>query len=244
MSTLDVTVLLPCRNEEQTVAACVRDAVAWIERRGLAGEVLVVDNGSIDKSAEVARVAGARVVTEERRGYGSALRAGIATARGSIIVMADADGTYDLTDLSAFYDPLVGTTGVIVGNRFADGPPPGMPRLNRVGNRALSALTRSATGLGITDVHCGLRSFDIATMRDVPAWSTGMDFATHMLLHAHQNGAELSSTPVILGRAAAGRVSHLRPVRDGLLHTLVIARSAARRSSGTGTAQNAVVSPQ
>jgi glycosyltransferase involved in cell wall biosynthesis len=222
--TLDVTVLLPCRDEARTVAACVTQASNWITSRALHGEILVVDNASTDGSGSIAHNAGARVVSEDRHGYGHALRTGIEAARGSVIVMADADGTYDLHDLSAFYDPLDGRLGVVVGNRFADGPPNAMPQVNRIGNHTLSALTRAVTGLPVTDVHCGLRSFDAIAMRDIPDWSHGMDFATHMLVYAHHTGRPLYNTPVKLGPAAPGRHSHLRPVLDGLRHLRVIAR--------------------
>lgn len=231
LSPLDVTILLPCRNEAATVAVCTTLALAWIARRSLAGEVLVVDNASSDASAIHARVAGARVIQEARVGYGNAVRAGIRSASGRIVIMADADSTYDLTNLDAFYDPIAiaRTHDIVIGDRFA--PPPNraaMSRYNRAGNWALSTLTRTVTGTPARDVHCGLRSFTRATMTELPIWSAGMEFATHMLTHAHHQHLRVAQTPITLHPSAAGRRSNLHPLRDGLRHLAAIARESLR----------------
>jgi glycosyltransferase involved in cell wall biosynthesis len=222
---LDVTVLLPCRDEGRTVGDCVSNALAWIARRRLRGEVVVVDNASSDDSARRAAEAGARVVWEGVPGYGLAIRAGIAAARGSVVVLADADGTYDVSNLDPFYDGLIDGAGVVVGNRFADGSPAAMTLTHRIGNLVLSWLTRRLTGLPVTDVHCGIRSFRQAAASNVAAWSTGMEFATHMLVHAHHTGARIIDTPATLRSAVPGRGSHLRPVPDGFRHLAAIIRS-------------------
>lgn len=198
---LDVTVLLPCRDEAATVAICTTRALAWIAHRSLTGEVLVVDNASSDPSALHAHTAGARVITEPRIGYGNALRTGIRSARGRIVIKADADNTYDLANLDAFYDPIATnhTHDIVTGDRFARPPrPAAMSRPNRAGNWALSTLTRTTTGTPARDIHCGLRSFTRTTMTDLPTWSTGMEFATHMLIHAHHQRLRIGQTPITL----------------------------------------------
>lgn len=228
---LDVSVVLPCRNEAATVAHCVRQALTWIARRRLTGEVLVVDNASSDDSAALAARAGARVAHEPLPGYGRALRTGITAAAGRVVVMADADATYDLTDLDAFYDPVAAhSADLVIGDRLTGLALPGaMTATHRWGNHALSALTRRLTGTAVNDVHCGLRSFDRATMLDLPAWSTGMEFATHMLTHAHTHQLRIDQTAITLAPPALGRRSHLRPVHDGIRHLATIAAATTRR---------------
>jgi hypothetical protein len=229
---LDVTILLPCRNEAGTVAVCTTLALAWIASRNLIGEVLVVDNASTDSSSAAAAAAGARIVTEPRIGYGNALRTGILSAHGRVVIMADADNTYDLTNLDAFYDPIAldHTHDIVIGDRFSQPPTrAAMSLSHRAGNWALSALTRATTGTPVHDLHCGLRSFTRTTMTDLPTWSTGMEFATHMLTHAHHQHLRIAQTPITLHAPAEGRLSNLHPLRDGLRHLATIAREALRR---------------
>jgi glycosyltransferase involved in cell wall biosynthesis len=228
---LDVTILLPCRNETTTVAICIALALAWISFRNLTGEVLVVDNASSDSSAAQALTAGARVIDEPRVGYGNALRTGIQSAHGRIVIIADADNTYDLTNLDAFYDPIATaqTHDLVIGDRFAQTPSrAAMSRYNHAGNWLLSTLTRTTTGLSTRDIHCGLRAFTRTTMTDLPTWSTGMEFATHMLTHAHRKHLRIAETPITLHPPAAGRHSNLHPLRDGLRHLAAIARESLR----------------
>jgi len=232
MTALDVTILLPCRNEATTVALCTTLALAWIASRNLTGEVLVVDNASTDNSSVAARAAGARVANEPGIGYGNALRTGILSARGRVVIMADADNTYDLTNLDAFYDPIAlsGTHDIVIGDRF-NRPPSlaAMSRFHRAGNWTLSALTRATTGTPVHDLHCGLRSFTRTAMTDLPTWSTGMEFATHMLTHAHRRRLRIAQVPITLHPPVAGRRSNLHPLRDGMRHLATIAREALPR---------------
>lgn len=229
---LDVSILLPCRNEATTVAVCTELALAWIARRGLTGEVVVVDNASTDASAANAHTAGARVVNEPRIGYGNALRTGIRSARGRVVIMADADNTYDLTNLDAFYDPIAvaQTHDIVIGDRFTQPPTrDAMSRYHHAGNWALSTLTRATTGTPVHDIHCGLRSFTRASMTDLPTWSTGMEFATHMLTHAHHQRLRIAQTPITLHPPVAGRRSNLHPLRDGMRHLVTITREGLGR---------------
>lgn len=229
---LNVTILLPCRNEAATIAVCTTLALAWITHRNLTGEVLVIDNASSDASAINAHTAGARVINEPRVGYGNALRAGIQSANGRIVIMADADNTYDLSNLDAFYDPIAiaRTHDFVIGDRFARPPSrAAMSRYNRAGNWALSTLTRLTIGTPARDIHCGLRSFTRTTMTNLPTWSTGMEFATHMLTHAHHQQLRIDQTPITLHPPAAGRRSNLHPLRDGLRHLVALTRESIPR---------------
>jgi len=232
---LDVTILLPCRNEAETVALCTQLAVSWMAHRRLNGEVLVVDNASSDSSVAAALAAGARVIHESRVGYGNALRTGIRAAKGHVVIMADADNTYDLSNLDAFYDPIASIRDhdMVVGDRFHSPPDPAaMSWLHRTGNTVLSALTRTATGADVRDVHCGMRSFARTSMSELPVWSTGMEFATHMLTHANRLQLRIAQTPVTLHAPIAGRRSHLRPLRDGQRHhAAIISETSPRRRS-------------
>src|ERR1700726_3914186 len=164
--TVELTILMPCLNEAETVATCVRKARGFLERRGIEGEVLVADNGSSDGSPDVAREAGARVVTVARKGYGSALRGGINAAGGRFVIMADADDSYDFSQLDAFVDRLRAGNTMVIGHRFRGGIRPGaMPLLHRyLGNPVLSFAGRLFFRSNIGDFHCGLRGVDRAAV--------------------------------------------------------------------------------
>jgi len=218
-----VTVLLPCLDEAPSVAACVREAQEGLARAGLSGEVLVVDNGSTDGSAELARQAGARVVAEEQRGYGSALAKGITAAWGAIIVMADADGTYDLTRLDELTTPVLdGTADLVIASRFGRLRRGSMPLLHRlVGTPVISfALRRACRGLRIRDSQSGYRAFKTERVRALGLQARGMEFASEMLIRASQEGLRIIERP--LGyRPRVGR-SKLAAVADGWRHLQLI----------------------
>ncbi len=218
-----VTVLLPCLNESASIADCVQEAQEGLRRMGLPGEVLVVDNGSTDGSAGRAIGVGARVVTEKRRGYGSALGRGIAEARGRIIVMADADLTYDLTRLGELVAPIVdGTADLVLGSRFNGLNGGSMPLLHRlVGTPALSfALRRACRGLRIRDSQSGYRAFDAEKTKALGLRATGMEFASEMLIRSCQEGLRIAAKP--LGyRPRVGR-SKLNALADGWRHLQLI----------------------
>jgi glycosyltransferase involved in cell wall biosynthesis len=218
-----VSVLLPCLNESSAIGECVREARKGLAQGGLAGEVLVVDNGSTDQSAELAAQAGARVVGEERRGYGSALRRGIAEAKGVVTVMADADGTYDLSRLGELATPIIaGGADVVLGSRLDGHDRGAMPLLHRlVGTPLISfALRRACPGLQVRDSQSGYRAFRTDTVRSLRLQATGMEFASEMLIRASQEGLRIGERP--LGyRPRAGR-SKLNTLTDGWRHLQLI----------------------
>jgi len=215
-----LTVLLPCRDESRTVAACVRDAAGFLDRRGIEGEVLVVDNGSEDGSGALATRAGARVVRVDRRGYGNALNAGIVAAAGEFIIMADCDGSYDLARLDGMLDRLLDGDELVVGDRFAGGIAPGaMPWLHRqLGNPALSWLGRRLFGIRLRDLHCGLRGFRTASIRALPLRTTGMEWASEVIIVAAARGLRIGEVPVTLDPDGRDGPPHLRTWSDGWRH--------------------------
>lgn len=219
--TLEVSVVLPCLDEAATVAICVRQALATLDAMGVSGEVLVVDNGSRDGSAEIARQAGARVIVEPRRGYGNALRRGVEEARGRFVIIADADNSYDLSDLERFIQPLREGADFVMGSRRLGTIERGaMPWLNRrIGNPVLSGLLNLFFGGRISDAHCGMRAVSKEAFARMRMREPGMEFASEMVVKAVLAGLRIVEVPITLrpdGRVDRG--PHLRPFRDGWRH--------------------------
>jgi Glycosyl transferase family 2 len=216
----ELTILMPCLNEAATVGGCVAQARAFLERAGIAGEVLVADNGSEDGSAALARQAGARVVEVSERGYGAALAAGIDAARGRYVIMGDADASYDFSRLDPFVDKLRAGYPLVMGNRFLGGVRPGaMPALHRyLGNPLLSFLGRLFFGVGVRDFHCGLRGFERDAVRSLDLKTSGMEFASELVVKAALAGWRIAEVPTTLDPDGRGRASHLRSWRDGWRH--------------------------
>jgi glycosyltransferase involved in cell wall biosynthesis len=197
-SSVQISVVIPCLNEEEAVGAVVDQAWAGIERSGRDGEVIVVDNDSSDRSAEVAVEHGARVVTEQRRGYGSAYLAGLADAQGEYIIMGDADETYPIQELGPFVDRLEQGDDLVLGSRFK-GQIHGdaMPWLNRhVGNPILTGLLNLFFGVKVTDAHCGMRGVRREALGVLDLHSTGMEFASEMVFKAYRRGLHVSEIPI------------------------------------------------
>jgi hypothetical protein len=217
---VELTVLLPCLNEARTVATCVQAARRFMAESGVAGEVLVADNGSTDGSQELARQAGARVIQVPRRGYGAALLAGIAAARGQHVIMGDADDSYDFSALHAYVDLLRDGAQLVMGNRFRGGIAPGaMPPLHRyLGNPVLSFVGRLFFRVPIGDFHCGLRGFSRDAIQRLGLVSPGMEFASEMIAKAALAGLRLEEVPTTLRPDGRGRPPHLRTWRDGWQH--------------------------
>jgi glycosyltransferase involved in cell wall biosynthesis len=212
-----VSVVIPCLNEEQNVALCVRAAIEALQAAGLAGEVIVVDNASEDRSAELAAAAGARVISEPRRGYGSAYLAGFAAARGEYIVMADADLTYDFGEIPNFVAKLKDGAQLVMGNRMGNIRPGAMPWLHRyVGNPVLTGLLNLFFRTGVRDAHCGMRALRRDVLDTLDLRTTGMEFASEMVIRAAK--AHLAIAEVDIEYHPRGGESKLSSFRDGWRH--------------------------
>jgi glycosyltransferase involved in cell wall biosynthesis len=214
---VDVSVVIPCLNEANSLAFCIDKATDAIRKAGLSGEVIVADNGSNDGSVEIAEQHGARVIRVAERGYGVALRAGIAATRGPFIIMGDADDSYDFTEVPRFVEKLREGNDVVMGNRFRGGIKPGaMPPLHKYfGNPGLTALLNTLFHVGIGDSYCGMRGFTRALYDRLDVRSSGMEFALEMIIKSAQIGARITEIPIILWPDKRGRAPHLRSFRDG-----------------------------
>jgi hypothetical protein len=217
---IEVSVVMPCLNEALTVGTCVAKAVAALKRLGVAGEVIVADNGSRDGSQDIARAHGARVVSCERRGYGATLQAGITAARGRFIIMGDSDDSYDFTGLEPFLRRLQAGDDLVMGNRFQGGIEAGaMPWHHRyVGNPILTGLLNLFFRTSIGDAHCGLRGFRRDAYERLGLRTPGMEFASEMVVRAALHRQKISEVPTTLSRDGRNRPPHLRSFRDGWRH--------------------------
>ena len=214
---VEVSVVIPCLNEANSLAFCIDKAVNAFRKAGLTGEVVVADNGSTDGSVEIAERHGARVIHVAQRGYGAALQAGIAATLGPFIIMGYADDSYDFTEVPQFVAKLREGYDVVMGNRFRGGIKPGaMPPLHKYfGNPGLTALLNLFFHVGIGDSYCGMRGFTRALYDKLDVRSTGMEFALEMIIKSAQIGARISEIPIILWPDKRGRAPHLRSFRDG-----------------------------
>ncbi|MGZ2411722.1 glycosyl transferase family 2 [Sphingomonas sp. F9_3S_D5_B_2] len=219
-----VSALIPCLNEQATIGICIRKVLGAFARRGIVGEVVVGDNGSTDRSVEIAKALGARVVHQPVRGYGAAISAAAAAAGGKYFIMADGDDSYDWGEIDAFIDALEGGAELVMGNRFAGGIEPGaMPPLHRyLGNPVLSAVARWLHRSPIRDFHCGMRGFTREAFQRLGARSPGMEFASEMVINAHRAGLDIREVPIKLYPDKRGRPPHLRSFRDGWRHLRLI----------------------
>jgi glycosyltransferase involved in cell wall biosynthesis len=217
---VELTILMPCLDEAETIAICVNKARDFLLRSRIDGEVLVADNGSTDGSADLARAAGARVVQIAHKGYGNALIGGIEAAHGRFVIMADADDSYDFSRLDAFLEKLRGGSMMVIGNRFRGDIEPGaMPWLHRYfGNPLLSFVGRLFFGSGIGDFHCGLRGVERSAALRLRLLAPGMEFASEMIVKATLAGWRIAEVPIVLSPTGRTRAPHLRSWRDGWRH--------------------------
>lgn len=217
---MQLTILMPCLNETETLGTCIRKANAWIERSGIDAEVLIADNGSSDGSQDLARSLGARVVDVSARGYGSALYHGSLAAQGEWVIMGDSDDSYDFSALDPFVEKLREGFDLVMGNRFRGGIAPGaMPWKNRyIGNPVLTWIGRVLFKCPAKDFHCGLRGFRKDAFLRMDLRTTGMEYASEMVIKATLFGMRICEVPTTLSPDGRSRPPHLRPWRDGWRH--------------------------
>jgi glycosyltransferase involved in cell wall biosynthesis len=217
---VEVSIVMPCLNEAETLAGCIQKAQQAIEKNRLSAEIIVADNGSTDGSQMIARELGARVVDVPRKGYGSALIGGIDAAQGRFVIMGDADDSYDFGAIAPFIERLRGGYDLVVGNRFLGGIQPGaMPWSHRwVGNPVLTRISRVFFHTPVGDAHCGLRAFTKDAYQRMNLRATGMEFASEMVIKASLKGMRVAEVPVVLRPDGRSRPPHLRTWRDGWRH--------------------------
>jgi len=217
---IELSVVMPCLNEAETVEVCIAKALKSFQDLGLSGEVVIADNGSTDGSQEIAGRAGARVVDIASKGYGNALMGGIAAAKGKYIIMGDADDSYDFSNLGPFVEKLRSGYDLVMGNRFSGGIGEGaMPPLHRyLGNPVLTGIGRMFFSSPCGDFHCGLRGFSRAAVNRMNLQTTGMEFASEMVVKATLHHMRITEVPTRLSRDGRSRAPHLRSWRDGWRH--------------------------
>jgi glycosyltransferase involved in cell wall biosynthesis len=219
-NTCELTIVMPCLNEAETLATCINKALGYLERSGVVGEVLIADNGSTDGSQEIARSLGARVVDVEAKGYGNALMGGIRAAYGTYVIMGDADDSYDFSNLDPFVTELRKGADLVMGNRFLGGIEPGaMPPLHKyLGNPVLSFVGKLFFKAPVTDFHCGLRGFRRDVILGIGLHTSGMEFASEVVVKSCLAGLNIVEVPTTLKKDGRSRPPHLRSWRDGWRH--------------------------
>ena len=224
---MDLTILMPCLDEEENIAFCVDQAMAYIRNHNLMGEVLVVDNDSTDNSADIAASHGATVISEHRRGYGRALRTGLAAAKGDVIIFGDCDSTYDFSKLDPIYQSLAeNKADFMTGDRFAGQMEEGaMSFSHRLGVPFLSWCGRVKFGVKIHDWHCGIRGIRRDALQKLNLKTDGMEFATEMIAEAARKELRIGEVSVPLKKAQNERTEKLRTIRDGFRHLWYIVKA-------------------
>jgi glycosyltransferase involved in cell wall biosynthesis len=217
---IQISVVMPCLNEAATIAVCIAKAQTALQLLDVTGEIVVADNGSTDKSVEIAESCGARVVHETKKGYGHAYHAGIQAASGEYIVIGDSDDSYDFSDLGRFIEPLHQGYDLVMGSRFKGRIEKGaMPWLHRyIGNPLLTGILNGMYHTGISDAHCGMRSFTKSAYQKMDLRTGGMEFASEMVIRAAQAHLKICETPIVLHKDGRNRPPHLRSFRDGWRH--------------------------
>ena len=216
----ELTIVMPCLNEAETLEVCIRKAMSFLKDNAINGEVLIGDNGSTDGSQEIARRCGARVVDVPVRGYGAALFHATHAARSSYVIMGDSDDSYDFTSLMPFVEKLRAGFELVMGNRFQGGIKPGaMPWKNRyIGNPALSGIGMLLFHCPASDFHCGLRGYSLEAFKRMDLRTTGMEFASELVIKATLMKMKIAEVPTTLSPDGRSRPPHLRPWRDGWRH--------------------------
>jgi glycosyltransferase involved in cell wall biosynthesis len=217
---IELSIVMPCLNEAETLATCIDKAQGYLKRSGVVGEIVIADNGSTDGSQDIARAHGARVIEVSAKGYGSALMGGIDAARGEYVIMGDADDSYDFSRLDPFVERLRAGDELVMGNRFKGGIADGaMPPLHKyLGNPVLSWIGQVLFRSPIGDFHCGLRGFNRKSIQNLHLQTTGMEFASEVVVKSTLGGLRVSEVPTTLDKDGRSRPPHLRSWRDGWRH--------------------------
>jgi len=222
---MEVTILMPCLNEENTVEICINKSLNFLNKNNINGEILIVDNGSKDKSIEKIKATKARLIKEEFKGYGSALITGIKNAKGKYVIIGDSDDSYDFNNLMPFIIKLRENNDLVIGNRFKGGIEKGaMPFLHKLGVPFLTFLGNIIYKTKLGDYHCGLRGFNKEKILNLNLECLGMDFASELIIKSKKANYKIVEIPIILKKDGRERKSHLRTFKDGMLHVKCLLR--------------------
>ena len=222
---MEVTILMPCLNEENTIEICINKTLNFLKENNIKGEVLIADNGSTDRTIEIIKNTDARYIIVDTKGYGSALINGIKSAKGKYIIMGDSDDSYDFTNLMPFINELRNNTDLVMGNRFKGGIEKGaMPFTHKLGVPFLTMLGNVIYKTKLGDYHCGLRGFNKERILKLNLECLGMDFASEIIIKSKKANYKIVEIPTTLKKDGRGRKSHLKTFRDGMLHVRCLLR--------------------
>lgn len=224
---LELSIVMPCLNEEETIGICIKKAKKFLEKTKILGEVLVVDNGSTDRSVEISKSMGVRVVKEENKGYGSALIKGTQSAKGKYVIMGDSDDSYNFEELDDFISKLNEGYDLVIGNRFSGKIEKGAMSFSHqyIGNPILSGIARKLYKTTIGDFHCGLRGYLRKSILDLNLRQPGMEYASEMIVEALKHNLKITEIPITLYKDGRTKRSHLRTIRDGMRHLIYLINS-------------------
>lgn len=224
---LELSIIMPCLNEEETIEICIKKAQKYLEKNKILGEVLIIDNGSTDSSVQIATQLGARVVKEENKGYGSALIKGTNSAKGKYVIMGDCDDSYNFEELDDFLTKLNEGYDLVMGNRFSGKIEKGAMSFSHqyIGNPILSGIARKLYKTQIGDFHCGLRGYLRESILDLNLKQPGMEYASEMVVESVKNSLKIAEVPITLYKDGRTKKSHLRTVRDGMRHLIYLIKN-------------------
>lgn len=224
---LELTILIPCLNEEKTIEICIRKAQTFLKENNIKGEVLVIDNGSTDKSNYIAKKIGARVEYIKEKGYGIALINGNKQARGKYTIIADADDSYNLLEIMPIYQKLQEGYDLVIGNRYKGKMEKGAMKVTHryIGTPIISFIGRKKYKIKIKDFNCGLRGYDTKKLLAINCACTGMEYATEMIIKAQKNNLRITEIPINFYKDKRGNKSHLNTIKDGLRHLKLLIKN-------------------
>ena len=224
---MDISIVIPCLNEEQTIGICIKKCFNTFKKLGICGEVIVADNGSSDNSVIVAKNEGATVVHCSDKGYGNTLRTGFTYAKGEWVLMGDADDTYDFNEIELFYKNIDNNIDMIIGTRLNGNIEKGaMPFMHRyIGTPVITAIINLLYGTKISDSQCGMRMMRKSTLEHIELKTTGMEFASELIVQFAKKDFKIKEIPISLHKNLTERKPHLNPWKDGLRHLFYIIKS-------------------
>lgn len=224
MEIKELTILIPCLNEEKTLEICIKKAKRFLEKNNIDGEILVVDNGSTDNSKEIAKKNGARIFEVPQRGYGNAIKYGSQVAKGKYTIMGDADDSYNFLEIKPIFDKLKEGNDFVIGNRYKGKMEKGAMKFSHkyIGTPLISFIARKKYDLKIGDFNCGLRGYETTKINDLGCIAEGMEYATEQIIKAKQKGLKIAEIPINFYRDGRNSNSHLRTIRDGIRHLKLI----------------------